>query len=1050
MPTFREDPKIGTKVPLIKTADLNDKSVTEKKLADGSITKDKIATGAVTSEKIAEGAVSVDEIKDLSVEESKINNKAVTNVKIGDAAVDTRTIEDKSVTNAKIADESVSTEKLQSGLRSTIVSTHEKAIELDKKKANVTDVDYALECLENKIGDRVVVEGNVTNLPDDEDLTSVSTIDGREVMKLNDRAYEPSNFSGKGYKILRKNIQRLSLPTVTILVSNIPSSSGDITITINGKTTTVALDVATDTTTAIIATKIGTALKSSLDDYDVSVSSSTIVLTRNNSKYASPSSIDVGNTTAGITVKDSITKSERKNILTQDMIDKPNTVYEIRYGFDLNGEEIIINDGCVLNFVGGTLKGGNIQFNETLLTGNEILIECSCTGIVKNSTLTPNMFGAKQDGFTDDVPFIQQAIELLNNRGGGTCLFKKGTYLIGSINVKLPNCSQKGAIHIRPNISYIGENNTIIKVKDNSDGFEGIFVGNDHYDSNNINFDNLIFDFNGVNNLYKQEWITNKTTFFMAGIRVCYAANVKITNSIFKENPGLNCIILSYTEHGYVGNCSFVNVADSVKGNYFIPDHSAVISAGSDFKAENNRFVNDIYSATEEQGENRVNTAIECNAYGQIITNNYIENFNIGILPSPVGITALENAVINNNIIKNCNCALSVWCSNEDSANFTNLLFSNNLIECSLNNTFAIDLIRSTSDRTSNIQIVNNTIFNKAKDKQHGYIGIYAGNGIHELIIKGNSFINLSSSAIVVTSGKNIQIDNNCIIGCGNNLLDSQNTSLISLETTNSFDKQDTPIIDNVTITNNLLGGTTDNTSEVVGFSIYGDVRYITFRNNIIDKCGSDFSLDNMTSIGIEGNYFNMDHKTNGWSEYAPNINVSPGSILTDLKRNIIYYKTTNLSETGWEKANFILGDNYGPTPPDASSDKVGRIFFNTNTQKPVFCNGVDWLDVDGIKTGIPRKGVSNNMPNMEYIYIQEGKDGFQYYNTEIKKSFRWVGDNWYEYDAEVAYIKRSGSFSSKPIPSNIGFQYFNTDTHKMITWDGDKWWNPDGTEATM
>lgn len=307
MPTFREDAKIGSKVPLIKTADLNDKSVTEKKLADGSITKD------------------------------------------------------------KIADESVSAEKLQSGLRSTIVSTHDKAIELDKKKASITDVDYALECLENKIGDRVVVEGNVTNLPDDEDLTSVRSIDGREVMKLNDRAYEPSNFSGKGYKILRKNIQRLSLPTATILVSNIPSSSGDIAITINGKTTTVALDVATDTTTAIIATKICTALKVSLDDYDVSVSSNTIVLTRNNSKSTSPSSIDVGNTTAGISVKDSITKSERKNVLTQDMIKDPNTIYEIRYDFDLDGKEISIKDNCALKFNGGSFKNGVLIGNNTTL-----------------------------------------------------------------------------------------------------------------------------------------------------------------------------------------------------------------------------------------------------------------------------------------------------------------------------------------------------------------------------------------------------------------------------------------------------------------------------------------------------------------------------------------------------------------------------------------------------------------------------------------------------------------------------------------------------------
>lgn len=437
MPTFREDPKIGSKVPLIKTADLNDKSVTEKKLADGSITNDKIAPGAITKD--------------------GINNKAVTNVKIDDAAVDTRTIEDKSVTNAKIADESitqekifnssvttekladesVSAEKLQSGLRSTIVSTHDKAIELDKKKANVTDVDYALECLENKIGDRVVVEGNVTNLPDDEDLTSVSTIDGREVMKLNDRAYEPSNFSGKGYKILRKNIQRLNLPTVTITVSYTPSYSGDITITINGKATTVSLDVATDTTTTIIATKIGTALKASLDDYDVSVSSSTIVLTRNNSQSATPSSIDVGNTTAGISVKDSITKGERRNILTQDMINKPNTIYEIRYNYDLINSTITLLENCVLKFNGGFLSNGEIVGDNTLIYAKEVRcfsLDCTLTGTWSNLSAYSIWFSILNDCVLDNK---KEYVSGTNNERGfkNLFLFKEihlapGTYYV--------------------------------------------------------------------------------------------------------------------------------------------------------------------------------------------------------------------------------------------------------------------------------------------------------------------------------------------------------------------------------------------------------------------------------------------------------------------------------------------------------------------------------------------------------------------------------------------------------------------------------------------
>ncbi len=69
MPTFREDTKIGSKVPLIKTADLNDKSVTEKKLADGSITKDKIATGAVTKDKLSPEILEGNMVEKITEEE---------------------------------------------------------------------------------------------------------------------------------------------------------------------------------------------------------------------------------------------------------------------------------------------------------------------------------------------------------------------------------------------------------------------------------------------------------------------------------------------------------------------------------------------------------------------------------------------------------------------------------------------------------------------------------------------------------------------------------------------------------------------------------------------------------------------------------------------------------------------------------------------------------------------------------------------------------------------------------------------------------------------
>lgn len=72
MPTFREDIKIGSKVPLIKTADLNDKSVTERKLADGSITKDKIAPGAVTKDKLSHEILEKNMVERITEEEIEV------------------------------------------------------------------------------------------------------------------------------------------------------------------------------------------------------------------------------------------------------------------------------------------------------------------------------------------------------------------------------------------------------------------------------------------------------------------------------------------------------------------------------------------------------------------------------------------------------------------------------------------------------------------------------------------------------------------------------------------------------------------------------------------------------------------------------------------------------------------------------------------------------------------------------------------------------------------------------------------------------------------
>lgn len=100
MPTFRQDPKLGTMVPLMKTDDYNDQSVTEKKLKDG----------AVTNSKLAEKSVGNSNLQDGSVSNEKLADGSVTNEKIAGS----------SITKDKLKDNTIGVEKLDPELRQTI------------------------------------------------------------------------------------------------------------------------------------------------------------------------------------------------------------------------------------------------------------------------------------------------------------------------------------------------------------------------------------------------------------------------------------------------------------------------------------------------------------------------------------------------------------------------------------------------------------------------------------------------------------------------------------------------------------------------------------------------------------------------------------------------------------------------------------------------------------------------------------------------------------------------------------------------------------------
>lgn len=98
----------------------------------------------------------------------------------------------------------------------------------------------------------------------------------------------------------------------------------------------------------------------------------------------------------------------KKNILTAIMLSEANTIYEIRYDFDLNGETIEMKEGCTLKFEGGSLNNGKIIFNGTFIDAKEISIfkDISISGMLKNTNVKIDWFSNK------DITTLNEILEI--------------------------------------------------------------------------------------------------------------------------------------------------------------------------------------------------------------------------------------------------------------------------------------------------------------------------------------------------------------------------------------------------------------------------------------------------------------------------------------------------------------------------------------------------------------------------------------------------------------------------------------------------------------
>lgn len=166
-------------VPMMKTDDYNDQSVTKDKLRDGNVTTEKLADGAVNTDKLSDGVITT----------PKIANQNVTTEKMADAAIVTSKIADQNVTREKIADQSVDNSKLSP-----------KAVTYDKlnDKSVITE----------KLNDRAVTTEKVEEKAITNPKLGDQSVDGRVVREASLETKHLANESVTTDKVARKSITK--------------------------------------------------------------------------------------------------------------------------------------------------------------------------------------------------------------------------------------------------------------------------------------------------------------------------------------------------------------------------------------------------------------------------------------------------------------------------------------------------------------------------------------------------------------------------------------------------------------------------------------------------------------------------------------------------------------------------------------------------------------------------------------------------------------------------------------------------------------------------
>lgn len=682
-----------------------------------------------------------------------------------------------------------------------------------------------------------------------------------------------------------------------------------------------------------------------------------------------------------------------KNVLTQEMITDPNTIYEIRYDYDLEGAEITIPEGCTLKFEGGSFSNGalngegvylsNTKFNnirlKTIILNNTTTdcelknIESFITALNSDNVSEINLFGKTITDFSDISHKINKSRKII---------IKNGTFnLTGNNRISFTSMDSEIIfdnikVVSNENCSFIMEMDTVRnKYIFNNCIFEGIDL------TDKLSFyiwglfkSLILYNCKFYNaRLWSSTHSNNDVGFLPSNLLII--ENCYFEYSGTKDQGNADCINFGVVENIFIKNNTFVNIKYTCIDAYC---SSKLVITGNKFLGCSNCIeLKSVYRNSDNWKEGKGTGEYE-RCTGVIISNNYFEDNEVSVNMNAFDETTDDGTYIKDKIpskeklsILISNNIFNIFTTTSTEKEYYGILgmgfkqitISNNIVY-TINPKFCF--YRDTSAYKNMNLFNNNIIISSNNIKYDVALGVY--NFVIYLFTPStikiiNNLIDLdknSNKASGIALSANLYNIDCEIINTSTilNLLEKENNSTINITIKDTDDLEIYPrctksIIKLYNCNNVILNKADKNLSYIGAYNSNG---YFVTPLKDTDKCLCDSNSYFRTS--------NYDYRDTYNIKLKKQFNTLDELLQLELPviDNYVYIKDNkeykfnlNGNKSAWidSNGNPIDALKQGTTEQRPTGVKAGFYYFDTDINKPIWKKedtGTAWVDSTGIE----------------------------------------------------------------------------------------------------